>query len=240
MQRSTDDIALGFSDQAAPFENGAHGSMLSDTRDLAQPDAKQQLILTEEPIAVEHGARENDSLTNDSQDAFRKSRHPQRAPNKWSSPTNRLWIYEWAAVAVSVACFICLVVVLHKSNGKEQTRWLYDRLTLNGLIALLSTFIRASMMIAVGACLSQMKWNIFASGDEGAWAGRRVGDMDIFDQASRGPMGSLKLLALRAKPYVARSTTERRFLLPAEWTKLMLSQPYWSHRRPHHRFDPCI
>ncbi|KAK0836322.1 hypothetical protein LTR03_013789 [Friedmanniomyces endolithicus] len=115
---------------------------------------------------------------------------------------DRLWLYELLGALGSLACFAALVAVLRRSEGKEQSRWLYNKLTLNGLIALLSTFIRASMMFSVGACLSQMKWNHFSSQSSQGSSGRRLEDLNTFDEASRGPFGSLKLLFAWTRPHL--------------------------------------
>jgi len=40
---------------------------------------------------------------------------------------------------VMVACFVALVTVLRRSDGNEQTRWLYKTISLNSLLALLNT-----------------------------------------------------------------------------------------------------
>ncbi len=128
--------------------------------------------------------------------------------HKWwdrKRTADRLWLYELLGALGSLACFAALVAVLRRSEGKEQSRWLYNKLTLNGLIALLSTFIRASMMFSVGACLSQMKWNHFSSQSSQGSSGRRLEDLNTFDEASRGPFGSLKLLFAWTRPYVQRA-----------------------------------
>jgi hypothetical protein len=66
-------------------------------------------------------------------------------------------LWEILSLICSIAFFAALVSVLRESEGKEPTKWLYNRLTLNGLIALLTTFMRATMMASVAAGLSQGK-----------------------------------------------------------------------------------
>lgn len=45
----------------------------------------------------------------------------------------------------------------------------------------------------MAACISQSKWLHFNT------ATRTLGDLDLFEEASRGPVGSLKLLATRPR-----------------------------------------
>lgn len=75
----------------------------------------------------------------------RRSTHTPR--DSTAERIRRWWGFEIVAAILSVACFVALVVVLKKSDGREQTRWLSGWLTLNTLVALLSTFSRAAMLI---------------------------------------------------------------------------------------------
>jgi hypothetical protein len=61
-------------------------------------------------------------------------------------------------------------------------------ISLNALISTLATISKASLMLAVAACISQLKWLYFES------APHRIQDIQIFDNASRGPLGALNLL----------------------------------------------
>ncbi|KAK5683200.1 hypothetical protein LTS10_004731 [Elasticomyces elasticus] len=53
---------------------------------------------------------------------------------KCARTADQWWLYELLGAVFSLACFAALVAVLQRSDGKEQTRWLYNRLALNGLI----------------------------------------------------------------------------------------------------------
>lgn len=139
----------------------------------------------------------NTSIRSSIQSGINKLPH-QRATaqfwKRWFDVANRWWMFELLACLVSLSCFAALVGVLVRSNDREQTKWFYGRLTLNGLLALLSTFMRASMMVSVAAALSQLKWNWFITKDNTA---RNLRDFGVFDQASRGPWGSVILLFSR-------------------------------------------
>lgn len=116
-----------------------------------------------------------------------------RAP--WSERLSRWWIFELFAVVLSIALLIALVIVLLFAQGKEQGRWLYDTLTLNGLVALLTTLLRGCILASVAAALSQLKWNRFFRRSDQTAISRRLGDIRAFDDASRGSWGALGLLA---------------------------------------------
>ncbi|CAD0107874.1 unnamed protein product [Aureobasidium uvarum] len=105
--------------------------------------------------------------------------------------TGRLtWSFELVAAVFSVACFIGLIILLAVSRGKEQRYWFGGHITLNGLVALITTITRASVMVSVAASLSQLKWNRFASNT----SLHPLDDLSRYDSASRGPWGSLNLL----------------------------------------------
>jgi len=110
---------------------------------------------------------------------------------RWLQRADNLWIYELTGALLSVACFVALVAVLKQADGNEQSKWIFNYLTLNGFIALITTVMRASMTIGVAAGLSQLKWNHFSGR---GMRGRRFEQLNAFDQASRGPFGSLKLI----------------------------------------------
>jgi len=61
--------------------------------------------------------------------------------------------------------------------------------TLNTVIAVLSTTARSGMIFVVSATMGQLKW---------CWLGqtrRRLVDMQVMDDASRGPLGAARVLA---------------------------------------------
>ena len=103
------------------------------------------------------------------------------------------WAFELAAITFSIICFISLVVLLGVSRGKEQRFWLDGHITLNGLVALIATFTRASIMVSVAASISQLKWSRLANDPAGSKL-CPLGDIGRYDSASRGPWGSFKLL----------------------------------------------
>lgn len=199
-QWSGNDIPLHRYAQVHPSTDTGYVPNHTEGTELADSSARQPLVSADQGLSTKDGAVPITDAASSSQHTLDKPHGKQSRWGRWEAVANRQWIYESTAIVVSIACFVALVVVLRKSDGKEQTKWFYDRLTLNGLIALLSTFIRASMMFAVGAGLGQMKWNFFSPRGSRSWEGRRLGDLDTFDQASRGPMGSLKLLTIRTKP----------------------------------------
>ncbi|RFU29032.1 hypothetical protein B7463_g7324, partial [Scytalidium lignicola] len=108
------------------------------------------------------------------------------------SPTVNWWLYEVMAALLSLVGMVVLLIVLHHSDGKSLESWPL-KISLNGIVAGLTTLIRTSFMVAVASAISQGKWVWFYP-DMGVKTKRRLEDLAIFDNASRGPIGSLSLL----------------------------------------------
>ena len=119
------------------------------------------------------------------------------AENAPSAPTRpqssfRWWSLEIICLLGALGCLGAMVGVLRMYDGKSQERWSNSTLTLNGLIALLSTLCRTFFMVAVASTIAQGKWIDLSErrGDSGS----QLGDFALFDHASRGLWGSAQLL----------------------------------------------
>lgn len=111
---------------------------------------------------------------------------PVKRHASWSDRLNDWWLWELLSVILSVSCLIALVIILRVYEGRSLPDWPLG-ITLNTLVAVLSTIMEASMMVPVAACISQLKWIWFRRPNA-------LNDFDSFDMASRGPWGALLLL----------------------------------------------
>ncbi|SCV57565.1 uncharacterized protein FFB14_15209 [Fusarium fujikuroi] len=98
----------------------------------------------------------------------------------------RSWWQEIAWCVFAAGLLVLLVVLLKTHDKKPAPEWF---VSLNAVVAAIATICRASMVIPVSEGLSQLKWNAFARSQ------RPLDDLKTFDQASRGPFGSLLLLS---------------------------------------------
>ncbi|RBA15919.1 hypothetical protein FPRO05_12140 [Fusarium proliferatum] len=98
----------------------------------------------------------------------------------------RSWWQEIAWCVFAAGLLVLLVVLLKTYDKKPAPEWF---VSLNAVVAAIATRCRASMVIPVSEGLSQLKWNAFARSP------RPLDDLKTFDQASRGPFGSLLLLS---------------------------------------------
>ncbi|KAK5467759.1 hypothetical protein LTS15_000732 [Exophiala xenobiotica] len=100
------------------------------------------------------------------------------------------WVPEVLSICFSTACFVTIFAVLAVYDGK-QVPSLPHAITLNTVVAILSTASRSSLILVVGSCISQLKWSWFSRQ-------RRLTDIQTFDDASRGPLGCAALLTTQA------------------------------------------
>ena len=91
------------------------------------------------------------------------------------------WWPEVLAILVSIASFAGIVAIAqhYRGHGIQQVE-LPSGLTLNGLIALLSTIARAALLIPVASTLSQEAWLWLAKGRRA-----QLRDLKVSDDASR-------------------------------------------------------
>jgi len=118
----------------------------------------------------------------------------------FASHANNWWLFEVFAATISVLAMLTLIGVLHNYNGRV-VQHLRLGITLNGLVAALSTICRTALMIPVTAGISQAKWHWFSPNAGERQPEARLRDLETFDSASRGTWGSLKLLWMMRARY---------------------------------------
>lgn len=108
------------------------------------------------------------------------------------------WLSEVLALAFGLGCLIVIIVTLHSAQGQPLSGWTFltdDYLTQrhvsitpNSLVSIFSILARSAIMFSVAECISQMKWLHIRKGR------RALIDLQFFDNASRGPLGAIRLL----------------------------------------------
>jgi hypothetical protein len=96
------------------------------------------------------------------------------------------WLLEICVMTLSIGCIIGAVIVLRVFDGKAQP-YLPSGITLNAIVSTLGTASRAALVFVVAASMSQLKWNWYQKR-------QKLDEIQCFDDASRGPLGSLILL----------------------------------------------
>jgi hypothetical protein len=105
------------------------------------------------------------------------------------------WLLESISWLFSALCMGAVIGVLIYLKDDSLSKWsLAEKtgLTLNTYISILSKMAGAALILPVSEALGQLKWSWFLEHSKQMW------DFEIFDNASRGPWGSM-LLLIRTK-----------------------------------------
>ncbi|KAK4159869.1 hypothetical protein QBC43DRAFT_326471 [Cladorrhinum sp. PSN259] len=99
----------------------------------------------------------------------------------------RTWGLEVGGLLLSTAAFVALVVLLRYVDGKQLNDWNFY-FSINTVVSTIAIVMRTPLAFVVGSCIGHSKWS---------WFKKRPGPLSgfvLFDDASRGPLGSLGLL----------------------------------------------
>ena len=116
----------------------------------------------------------------------------------WNSSRNRSatrleqsiadrWLLELSACGGSLLALFATFIFLHHYDGRAQPD-MPCNVTINSVTSLLTTIMKALMLVAVTACRSQANWIHYKT------RSHAFKDFLVYDSASRGPNGSLQLL----------------------------------------------
>ena len=89
---------------------------------------------------------------------------------------------------LSIAATAAIVGVLIRYHNHPLQEWPYH-ITINTLISFLNSLAKEAMLLVAASAVSQLKWLWFHQS-----SARPLYDIQIFDDASRGPLGALQLV----------------------------------------------
>lgn len=140
-----------------------------------------------------------------------ESGDPPFPPRKRRSTLNA-WSWEIVLLIFAAGLLASVFVALGQQDGKPSQGWALPKnfeslnlalprnLSLNTLVAILSTFLRASMVATAASIISQGKWVWYWDKTVPA---RPLRNLQHFEDASRGIWGSIKLLPIVLRHSVA-------------------------------------
>ncbi|RDW57738.1 hypothetical protein BP5796_12539 [Coleophoma crateriformis] len=114
-------------------------------------------------------------------------------PSKKRSIISHNWTLEILSGIAAIVLFVGLISVLRMFDGQHQQDWRYTHFTRNAVVGAFITIIRMLLLIVVTKSLSQNKWTWFSSPNR---IGHRFSELESFDDASRGFLGSIRLLGV--------------------------------------------
>lgn len=148
-----------------------------------------------DPPATREGSQSKDAqIANSVSGRTSISKNWQPPTTKRSKNSTHYWPWEWLCELLAVASLGATVILLWYYQGRPQAEWQQSYFTLNGLVAFLATLTKTGLIVPVSASISQQKWLRFLPGKKKVQKARRLGDFELFDEASRGSLGSIKLV----------------------------------------------
>lgn len=96
------------------------------------------------------------------------------------------WKWEFATWLLGSCALGGIVALLVHYQGRPLQEWTID-IRLATVVAALSQVAQSALLVSVSSCIGQLKWDWFRKE-------RSASDLDKFEEASRGPQGSLFLL----------------------------------------------
>lgn len=113
-------------------------------------------------------------------------------------PWWKTWRLEIIGSILSIAFMTTAIMILWVINDKPRSFWAIRRITPNTFLSLFVTMSKSMMLLTVAEGISQLKWTYFQKSE------RRLADFQVFDDASRGPLGALKVFwSLKARTLLA-------------------------------------
>jgi hypothetical protein len=100
----------------------------------------------------------------------------------------RVWVWEILSAVVAICLIIIITVLLASYDGKPTPDW-GAHLNFNALLALLSTILRAMLVVIITQIICQKKWEWYRR-DQSC----PLSDLQLFDSGSRGSFGALLLI----------------------------------------------
>ncbi|KAI0388372.1 hypothetical protein F5Y17DRAFT_453069 [Xylariaceae sp. FL0594] len=120
------------------------------------------------------------------------SHHLHKALPLVPKPTSKFktwwWWWEISAAMLSILGSLSIVVLLLKIDGTSLNSWTLP-IQPNSFLAALTTITKTSILVSVTSCLGQLKWRHFLQRP------RPLTHLQFFDDASRGPWGSIVMLS---------------------------------------------
>ena len=120
---------------------------------------------------------------------YSSSKTDNKRPSRLTRAHSNWWLDEILGAVASIVTFVIIIAILY-SYDQSTIPHLPFRVSLNTVIATIATATKACLLLVAASAISQFKW---------LWVrdqrrGRRLQDLQIFDAASRGPLGAIKML----------------------------------------------
>lgn len=98
------------------------------------------------------------------------------------------WLLDIGAFVISLSCVIAILAIIYHYDGQAEPTW--HGVTLNTVIGYLAQIAQVCLAAPLGNAISQLKWTWYWNETKP----RGINDFQLYDAASRGPLGSVSML----------------------------------------------
>ncbi|GKZ81281.1 hypothetical protein AnigIFM56816_005795 [Aspergillus niger] len=123
-------------------------------------------------------------------------KEPSTRPLSTSRPlllqnqTSKFWLSGWTweilSCVIAVTALVAIIIVLYNYDNRPMPDWPYG-ITLNAVVSVLVTLMKAAMIFPITEGLSQLKWSWFNERNQ-------LSDLSLLDAASRGAFSATFVL----------------------------------------------
>lgn len=113
------------------------------------------------------------------------------------------WVWELLSCLLALGALAGILVILKQFNGKALKDWPYS-ITINTLLSILVTIIKAAIVVPLAEGISQLKWSWYKKRDQA------LGDLLLYDVASRGIFGASKFVLSKNPLYEHQSASHHK------------------------------
>jgi hypothetical protein len=99
----------------------------------------------------------------------------------------RVWAWEILACILALMMAAAVLITIYPHAGHPLPQWPYG-ITINGLLSTYSIVLRGCLAYVLTSCIGQLQWTWFSRN------ARPLYDAVLYDNAGRGPWGSIKWL----------------------------------------------
>lgn len=110
---------------------------------------------------------------------------PSLKPKRRASNTMR-WTWEVLNAVLLVTMIAAVVITLRLHDGQPAPEWPLS-ITINALVSIYAFIFKANMAFILASCIGQFQWSWYRSP-------RPLGDVALYQEAGRGPMGAFRWL----------------------------------------------
>jgi len=136
-----------------------------------------------------------------------RKKQPKSQTSRWQTYVDKWWLGELFGWVLSLLALLAVATILGIYEDQKVPNWEYtidvfDRkehfhITINSIVSVLATIFKATLLVPIGAGMSQLKWTWFQGQHP-------LSDFQMFEMANRGALDAAILIWHLRGRYIER------------------------------------